>query len=319
MKLSLASLQTEAKATGFRPEILEKVIRLLSLLQAFRSHLLLRECLALKGGTALNLFVLDVPRLSVDLDFNYIGAVERDAMLAERPRVEQAIQAVCASEGYAIQRQPKQHAGGKWLLRYGSALGRQASLEIDLNFMYRVPLWPIMAQDSRQVGSHKVEGVPVLDLHELAAGKLAALLSRRASRDLFDTHQLLTKRKFDLGRLRTAFVLYGAMDNTRDWRTVSPADVAFNPRDLKNRLLPTLPSDYAASIGDPDTWAKRLIEECRSALGAVLPFTPSETEFLSRLLDKGEIAPSLLTADSTLAQAITHHPALRWRAATHSR
>jgi hypothetical protein len=41
--------------------------------------------MALKGGTALNLFHFDVPRLSVDIDLNYVGAIERDTMLAENP------------------------------------------------------------------------------------------------------------------------------------------------------------------------------------------------------------------------------------------
>jgi Nucleotidyl transferase AbiEii toxin, Type IV TA system len=50
--------------------------------------------MALKGGTALNLFVLDFPRLTVDIDLNYIGASDRATMLSERPRVEQALEQV---------------------------------------------------------------------------------------------------------------------------------------------------------------------------------------------------------------------------------
>jgi predicted nucleotidyltransferase component of viral defense system len=57
-----------ATATGFRPEILEKVIHLLNLLEIFRAHLFLKNRCALKGGTALNLFLFDAPRLSVDID-----------------------------------------------------------------------------------------------------------------------------------------------------------------------------------------------------------------------------------------------------------
>ena len=63
MRLSRERLQREAKATGFRVEILEKVARLLDLLDGFDRHPYLKERLVLKGGTALNLFVFDVPRL----------------------------------------------------------------------------------------------------------------------------------------------------------------------------------------------------------------------------------------------------------------
>ena len=47
--------------------------------------------LALKGGTALNLVISEVPKLSVDIDLNYIGAEECESMLAERPRIQHNI------------------------------------------------------------------------------------------------------------------------------------------------------------------------------------------------------------------------------------
>ena len=100
MKVSREKLTEESQATGFRPEVMEKVIHLLNLLEGFNSHPFLKGRLALKGGTALNLFLFDVPRLSVDIDLNYIGAVDRDTMLAERPKVEQAMQAVCFARGH---------------------------------------------------------------------------------------------------------------------------------------------------------------------------------------------------------------------------
>lgn len=54
MRISREELRREAEATGFRAEVLEKVIRLLSLLERFTSHPFLKGRLALKGGTALN-------------------------------------------------------------------------------------------------------------------------------------------------------------------------------------------------------------------------------------------------------------------------
>ena len=67
MRLSRERLRREATATGFRVEILEKVAQLLGLLDGFNRHPYLKGRLALKGGTALNLFVFDVPRLSIDI------------------------------------------------------------------------------------------------------------------------------------------------------------------------------------------------------------------------------------------------------------
>ena len=142
-------LQRLAAAMGFRSESLEKAFRLLSLLEAIKSHPFLRSRMALKGGTALNLFLFDVPRLSVDIDLNYVWTPDRDTMLKERPKVEEAIQAVCSRERLTVRRVPDEHAGGKWRLSYADASSRPGNLELDVNFMLRAPLWPIAFLYSR--------------------------------------------------------------------------------------------------------------------------------------------------------------------------
>ncbi len=313
MKVSKEKLAAEAELTGFRAEVLEKVIHLLSLLDGFQGHPFLKQRLVLKGGTALNLFSFNLPRLSVDIDLNYIGVVERESMLAERPKVEEAVRATCSREGLIVRRVPKEHAGGKWLLRYESALGQGGNLQVDLNFMFRIPLWPVMNMDSHSVGSYQVADIPVLDIHELAAGKLCALLARQQGRDLFDSHQLLYHAGLERKRLRLAFVVYGAM-NRKDWRTVSLHDVDFADDELSHQLLPLLRIKAAEGDEPPASYGKRLIKECRERLSVVLPFTDSETEFLNLLLDKGEIAPSLLTSDKDLQERISRHPLLEWKA-----
>ncbi len=88
-------LEQLSQDTGFRAEILEKVIHLLHLLQTINSHPFLKGKLLLKGGTALNLFLFDVPRLSVDIDLNYIGSLSKENMAKERPKLEQALLDVC--------------------------------------------------------------------------------------------------------------------------------------------------------------------------------------------------------------------------------
>lgn len=311
MKVSRERLLSESQATGFRPEILEKVIHLLNLLEGFNSHPFLKNRLALKGGTAINLFLFDVPRLSVDIDLNYIGAVDRETMMAERPRIEQAVQAVCSREGMNITRAPTDHAGGKWRLRYDSSLGEGGNLEVDLNFMFRVPLWPVTMLDAK-IGSYSAQQVPVLDLHELAAGKLAALLARHTSRDLFDAHHLLTQANLDREKLRLGFVLYGAM-NRKDWRTVAVEDVGYDPREIENQLVPVVRNGFPGKQEAGD-WIERMIAECRQGLKAILPLTASEITFLDRILDHGQIEPELLTTDADMAQRIKSHPLLQWKA-----
>jgi predicted nucleotidyltransferase component of viral defense system len=123
VRVSIERLQAEAEAAGFRAEVLEKVIQLLHLLGMIQTHPFLGGKLALKGGTALNLFLFEVPRLSVDIELNYIGAASSDEMVEQRPKVEEALGAVFAREGFSVRRVPGDHAGGRWALRYESAIG----------------------------------------------------------------------------------------------------------------------------------------------------------------------------------------------------
>ena len=81
MSVSLEYLTQCAAETGYRVEPLEKVVRLGNLAGDIARHPLLGPVLALKGGTALNLCYGPPKRLSVDLDYNYVGEIERRKML----------------------------------------------------------------------------------------------------------------------------------------------------------------------------------------------------------------------------------------------
>jgi hypothetical protein len=112
---TLPALREAAAAAGFDLDSYEKVVTLVRLLEAIRAHPFIGPRLALKGGTALNLFVLDFPRLSVGIDLNDVGAADRPTMLAERPQVERALGQVCGRLGITIKNTPgDEHAGGKW-------------------------------------------------------------------------------------------------------------------------------------------------------------------------------------------------------------
>jgi predicted nucleotidyltransferase component of viral defense system len=313
VKFSPSEVLPLAETTGFKAELVEKVLHLFNLLNALNSHPFLKGKWGLKGGTALNMFLLDLPRISVDIDLNYIGALDRAAMLRERPRIEQATRAVFSREEFTIRRAPEEHAGGKWRLRYRSFTGQDGNLEVDLNFMFRQPLWDIVSADSCSLGNFQAKRIPVLNLPELAAGKLAALFARGQARDLFDSHRILGMKNLDFQRLRIAFVVYGGMSR-KDWRTVSIKDVDFESTELARQLFPTLRLN-AAEIQTPAAdYGSRLVRECRQGLSAVLPFNDSERLFLDLLLDRGVIDPTLLTSKESLQRRIKSQPLLEWKA-----
>jgi hypothetical protein len=91
MVASRETLQDLAAERQLQPATLERVIRLIDILDAFGADPPIGPRVALKGGTALNVFHSDLDRLSVDIDVNYVGAVEKEQMDADRPVLEDRI------------------------------------------------------------------------------------------------------------------------------------------------------------------------------------------------------------------------------------
>lgn len=154
--------------------------------------------------------------------------------------------------------------------------------------------------------------MPVLDLHELAAGKLAALLARNASRDLYDADALLQRGDLDPSRLRLAFLVYGGL-NRKDWRSVSLDDLQADPGEVKQRLLPLLRHRDSEIFSDAAEGVAALLERVRSSLSPLLPLDDQALEFLTRLNDHGEILPDLLTSDAEMQVRLAQHPGLLWK------
>ena len=125
--------------------------------------------------------------------------------MEERPKIKEAIQAVFSREGFAIRRM-LEYAAGKWSLRYPAASGQSGRIDVDINYMYRVPLWPLTTKDSRSLGSWRATDIPVVNIHELAAGKLSALLARRRARDMFDSRLLFSIDGLDLGMIGVNYI-----------------------------------------------------------------------------------------------------------------
>ncbi len=308
MKLSRERLLRESGTTGFRPESLEKVIRLVGLLNGIFRHADLRERLVLKGGTALNLFLFDVPRLSVDIDLNYIGSAERTVMERERPALEAKLQAVFEADDFSVRRMPVDHAGGKWQLRFTGAQGQGGNLEVDLNFLHRIPLEPIQVQDSNLLGSFQAKGIPVLDIHDLAAGKLVALLDRCAARDVFDAAGLFAHPALDLERLRLPFVVMGAMSREMDLRTATPERAMDKLSDFDRMVRPLL----RQGVQGPDPGS--IQAKVREGLARLLPLRLNEAEFVEAIWERGEIHADLVTADPEAQSRIAAMPLLLWKA-----
>jgi predicted nucleotidyltransferase component of viral defense system len=152
VNLSLEFLERCAAESGFRVSALEKVGRLGDLAGDIMRHPFLGKALALKGGSALNLCFGRPQRLSVDLDFNYIGHAEREKMFEERPLIEAALVELANKRKFRVQKSAEAFAGRKFYLHYRSVLGSEDRIEVDLNFVFRVPLSGLESRELWQPG-----------------------------------------------------------------------------------------------------------------------------------------------------------------------
>jgi predicted nucleotidyltransferase component of viral defense system len=161
---------------GFDPPVVEKVERLLEMLDAIANNPYLKSRLILHGGTALNVFHADMPRLSVDIDLAYVGSQAVEGMRQERPRVDGEVRALAARLGYAARSLHNEHSGQSYRLRYDAD-----SIKVDVSYLARVPLLePVMLTCSR---CRPTVAFATLQLPELIAGKVSALVDRTAPRD----------------------------------------------------------------------------------------------------------------------------------------
>ncbi|OGR81450.1 MAG: hypothetical protein A3I11_07255 [Elusimicrobia bacterium RIFCSPLOWO2_02_FULL_39_32] len=172
-------------------------------------HIAAEKCFGLKGGTAINLFVRDMPRLSVDIDLTYLPIEPREQSLKEigfalrriSNAIERTISGVKVQVGYAI--------GNKNITKI-FVRNAESQIKIEPNLVIRGAIFPC----SERTLCKKAEeafGLSVstttLSFADLYGGKICAALDRQHPRDLFDIH-LLMETEGITDQVRKAFVVY---------------------------------------------------------------------------------------------------------------
>lgn len=167
---------------------------------------------ALKGGTAINLFVQPMPRISVDIDLTYVPITPREEALA-------AIEAeLNALRGSLLGRLPRiavqgQHTAGRLLRLVVS--NEEATVKIEPNAVFRGSAHPTEQRDlcvETQEHFQVYARAQLLNIADLYGGKLCAALDRQHPRDLYDVKLLLDGTGITPS-IRRAFVVYLAGHN----------------------------------------------------------------------------------------------------------
>lgn len=179
---------------------------------------------ALKGGTAINLFEHDMPRLSVDIDVTWLPVQDYRLDAAQIGEAMEALSARLAAPPLRLQVRPSAADGADTVNRLIASRGRTL-VKIETTPVMRGTVHPVRRMDLRPKVERKFGSAQVQVLHfaDLYAGKLAAALSRQHPRDWFDVGLLLDSGRLDETLWRT-FLVYLAVSQKPAAEMLAPGE-----------------------------------------------------------------------------------------------
>jgi predicted nucleotidyltransferase component of viral defense system len=252
---------------------------------------------ALKGGTALNLFLHDMPRLSVDVDVVFTDhTLDRQTALRAIAADLKAAKSAISALGYRATL-PTTKSGDNVKL---SVEGNGLQIKVEVNFVFRGTVLPVTHRPLMPIAQELFTTditLPVLDPSELYGGKLVAAMDRQHPRDMFDVVKMLERFGWQSSFV-DCFVAYLAGHNRPVHEVVFPKKLPLQHA-FTNEFI-GLTNDEVALIVLEQT-QERLIRELPRTL------TSHHREFLLSLVS-AEPQWELMPFDN-----LRHLPALQWK------
>ena len=298
-----------AQQHGFVRDTFEKVLRLKEILRYLNEEEYLKEHLLLKGGTAINLTVFNLPRLSVDIDMDYTPNDTKEDMLEIRGKITTLIKDYMEAEGYQLSKGSRfTHSLDAFYYQYQNAGGNRDMIKIELNYSLRAHvLEPVHRRILPEVFDDSIT-IRMVAPMEIFAAKGNALISRAAARDLYDWGNLIAENLFTDERdmFRKCFVFYATISAetvNRDFDTSAIDSLKFDK--IRRDLFPVLSKKDNFKLDDRKQQAKDYIAE-------LMQLTEREQEYMNRFIAK-EYAPELLFDDKEIVERIKEHPMAIWK------
>jgi predicted nucleotidyltransferase component of viral defense system len=254
-------------------------------------------CFALKGGTAINLFVRNMPRLSVDLDLTYLPIADRitslqaidDAMRRLEKIIETGIPGARVTSTAN-----NEHCVTRLLLRANDVQIKIEVTPVLRGCVYAPSPMSVSKEVEEQFGFAEIQVVSFADLY---AGKIVAALDRQHPRDLFDVRDLLANEGIS-GKLRKAFIVYLVSHNR-------PMSEILEPKRLD--IAPEFERGFEGMTENPVTLSD-LLQAREDLIGIIVGKMPEEHRRFLISIKRGEPDWALLDLPS-----VEDLPAVRWR------
>ena len=291
--------------TGFQVDIIEKIYRLTELLRSINGLSSINEKIVLKGGTAINFIYFDIPRLSIDIDLDYIGSVKKDQMIKDRKQIDTIFLRLFKQLGYTSHAY-KPYALFQYSLGYDNSVGNNDRIKVEINFFNRTSLFDTIKRKFHNPFDKKIFTVETLSIEDLFSRKLRALMTRSTARDLYDAYRLFNdKIFFEKDILRKCFIFY--LCCTGDPRALK-VDVLdeITDADVKANLLPLLRKGEKITAGE-------MKEVVTPVMSEFLDFSGSELEFIMELFDNKSFHPDILFQNIAYNKDVKQHPGILWR------
>jgi predicted nucleotidyltransferase component of viral defense system len=295
--------------TGYIRDVLEKVYRLIALIGEVRRTPDLHGKVALKGGTALQSIHLGFRRLSVDVDFNYVGSLDKDGMERDRAEMRVALLRLFDQQGYVLDDERAYHSEHSFVIAYNNSAGNRDRIKFEINFSERLPALDLRVFELQ----HPFEALGDISVlsyrpEELFASKTRALVTRATPRDLFDVSLIASgAASYDEEIYRKLLIFYLCM-TPEDVRMVRTDRILkMDERDVKRFLLPLLRK------GGDRPRLEEMKEMVRTHLDGMLDFTPEELRFLDAFYNEGRFDQGALFGDIPVAPNLGEHPVIVWR------
>lgn len=294
--------------TGFQPDIIEKAYRLTLLLKEINNHHFLSKELVLKGGTVINFLYLPLPRLSVDLDFNFIGSIEKDEKDLKRKDVAKYLSDIFSFSKYQVQER-SEYGLHQFFLSYKNSASNKDVIKMEINYLMRVSVLSHRQKKLKlPIFKDVTTNVRTLSLEENYAGKIKALLSRGAARDLFDVYSLLNENiPYKRALLRKVVIFFGCLDR-KEFREFSSDSIdKIREKGIKSDLFPLLRKGMFPS-------RVKMIRKVKPLLEDILKLRKKEKEYVKYFFD-GKYAPELLFDKKEIADmdSLKSHPMALWK------
>jgi predicted nucleotidyltransferase component of viral defense system len=305
MNYSRSRLHALSKQSSFLEANLEKVLRLLDILDLLFQETTLSGKLVLKGGTAINLCFSPIRRLSVDIDLDYIGSSALEIAKKERPEILNCLERRLSQEGYSFLAPSREgYALSSRSFSYRNAFGNKDVLKIEINFLDRVHLFNPEQRHFSFLGTE--HHALVLQKEELYGSKVAALLDRTKPRDLYDVFQLAKNDiLLEEDDFRRALVFYLSMDDIFDFDGSGFASIdLIDYRDIRSELKPVLAREDPFELNE----AKSRVKDYLSSI----VLKEKEKAFLLSAKKK-EFDFSLLSSDPSFVEKMNKHSLVLWK------